>query len=89
MYTLAMAKNDYKEGWINGFSIVKTNIKKGHYGTVTVEYTGWVIEVWKDSPEEIRRQISAARGDVRIFKTLDAAVSVVEEIGWEVDYLTA
>ena len=75
MYTLAMAKNDYKEGWINGYNFSR-------------QEKGWILEVWKDSPEEIKRPISSARGEIRIFKTLDAAVSVVEEIGWSVDYLT-
>lgn len=75
MYTLAMAKNDFKEGWIDGYSLVR-------------QEKGWVIEIWKESPEGIKRQICTARGETRVFKTLDAAITVIEEIGWSADYLT-
>lgn len=75
MYTIAMAKNDYKEGWINGFNFSR-------------QENGWIIEVWKDSPDQIKRAICTARGEVRVFKTLDAAVTVVEDIGWSADFLT-
>jgi len=89
MYTLAMAKNDYKESWITGFSLLRINTKKGSCASMMTETTGWIIEVWKDSPEGTKRQICTARGETRIFKTLDAAIQVVEEIGFSADYLTA
>ena len=84
MYTLAMAKNDYKESWITGFSLLRiyTNENGGE------ERLGWIIEVWKDTPEGTKRQICTARRETRIFKTLDAAVQAVEEIGFSADYLT-
>lgn len=75
MYTLAMAKNDFKEGWISSFAL----IKKGNE---------WMIEVRQEAAEPtIKRCISAARGNVRMFKTIDSAVKTTKQIGFDVHAL--
>lgn len=75
MYTLEMAKNDYKEGWIDGFSIERNQDK-----------------LWKiilKNKNGFSKCLTLARGGKRYFKTLDAAATTVEEIGFSADYLTA
>lgn len=74
MYTLAMAKNDKKEGWITKFAFVRKQDGQ------------WMIELKND--DTYCRQLSTSRDSSgRSFKTLDAAVSVVEEIGFDVSCL--
>jgi len=75
MYTLAMAKNDLKEGWISSFTL----IKKGK---------DWMLEVSQEATEPtIKRCISTARGEIRMFKTVDAGIKTAEQIGFKVHAL--
>lgn len=76
MYTLAMAKNDLKEGWIDGFTLVKKDQE-------------WMLEVCQEcaKPLTIKRVINAARGEIRMFKTVDAAIKTAEQIGFNVHAL--
>ena len=74
MYTLAMAKNDLKEGWINSFTLIRKENE-------------WMLEVSKSDSSGMRRCICAARGDLRMFKTVDAAIKTAEQIGFPVHAL--
>lgn len=75
MYTLAMAKNDFQENWISSFTL----IKKGN---------DWMIEISQEAAEPtIKRCISTARGEIRMFKTIDNAVKTAEQIGFPVHAL--
>lgn len=87
MYTLAMAKNDFKEGWIDGFTLVRKDSKSGSHGTMLTEITEWMLEVSQGDAPAIRRCISAARGEVRMFKTIDSAIKTAEQIGFSVHAL--
>jgi hypothetical protein len=73
MYTLDIAKAEYKEGYLEYFTIQRLA-------------GGWSIFVSEGSRN---KAISKARGGIRYFKTLDAAVKCVEEIGFDVDYLSS
>jgi hypothetical protein len=74
MYTLEMAKSDHKEGWLDNFELERN--QKNDWKIILKNENGF------------SKCLTLARGGDRTFKTLDAAVSVVEEIGWSVDYLT-
>lgn len=74
MYTLTMAKNDLKQEWIKGFSI--TRIGKE-----------WVLEVNQGTADSITRCICTARGEIRRFKTTEAAIKTAEQIGFKVHTL--
>lgn len=83
-YTLANAKDDFKNDWLDGFLIYKEGYKEngGH--------DGWSIEVFqgKDPDSRIRRKIFTARKELKIYKTLDAALKAVSEIGFTTKILT-
>jgi hypothetical protein len=75
MYTLAMAKNDAKEGWITEFTLVKKS-------------DCWMIEVSQDDRlGGLTRCISTSRGELRLFRTVDAAIKTAEQIGFSVHAL--
>jgi len=74
MYTLAMAKTDYKENWIDSFTLVKRGDE-------------WMLEVSQGDAPAIRRCICTARGDLRMFKTVDSAIKTAEQIGFAVHAL--
>lgn len=69
-----MAKNDFSEGWIDRFSIIKKN-------------DAWMLEVSFGDAPAICRCITAARGGERYFQTIEAAVKVAEQIGFSVHAL--
>ena len=72
MYTLAMAKNDYKAAWINKFRVINND-------------NGWTLQLYMDSQHPAPRLLGTARGeDVRVFKTIDAAIKTAEEIGFKI-----
>jgi len=74
MYTLEMAKSDIKEGWLDRFELERN--QKNEWKIILKNENGF------------SKCLTIARGGDRTFKTLDAAVKVVEEIGFSVDYLS-
>ncbi len=72
MYNMAMAKNDFREGWINEFKVYRKD-------------AGWVLEISKDGG--ITKNLYQTRGGIRIFGTIDAAVNAASQIGFSVHCL--
>lgn len=73
MYTMDWAKAELKQGWIEGFQFER--IADGRWLVV--------LKIGRTT-----KALTLARGGHRFFKTLDAAVKAVEEIGFSVDYLS-
>ncbi len=71
MYTAAMAKSDLEKGWIDRFVFVP---KCG----------GWYLQVSIGENPTITRAIHTARGELRIFKNLRAAINAAEKIGFTI-----
>lgn len=72
LFTMALAKRDFEAGHLNVFRIERSPL--GH---------GWQIHLGAGmSP-----LVDARKNEPRTFKTLDAAVAALEEIGFKVDSL--
>lgn len=75
LYTTSMAKNDYLEGWLDGYFIYREN-------------NGWSVEVYQGRDEnKIRRKLFTARRELKVYKTLDAALKEVSSIGFQTEIL--
>ena len=73
-FTMALAKRDFQIGHMDTFSIQRAPMS-----------TGWIVQLKAGT---IQGPLLAARGGVaREFKTLDAAVAAVEQIGFKVEGL--
>ncbi len=74
-FTMAQAKRDFHIGHMESF----------HFERPLWANSGWIVQLKAGA---MRGPLVASRGvDARVFKTLDAAVSAVEQIGFKVDYL--
>jgi hypothetical protein len=76
-FQLSNAKHYFKQGLFSGFYLVK-------YGT------GYTIELhYVDTTMTVSRLVDARNREVKVFKTIDAAVKMAEQIGFSVDCLTS
>lgn len=74
-YTMELAKRDFERGYLAKYEIHRQPIDRH----------GWTV-VLSDGPNS-GTLVDARTKSPRIFKTLDAAVSAVEQIGFSVDLL--
>lgn len=72
--TTAQAKRDYSIGFLNKFRIERALLD-----------TGWFIVLGEGLAEGFL--VDSARKEQRVFKSLDGAVSVLEDIGFNIDAL--
>jgi len=81
MATMAQAKRDFGIGYLRGFSILRD------VADMSGNPRGWNLDL-----EDINGRrgflVDARTKTVRVFKTLDAAVAALEEIGFQVNGLT-
>jgi hypothetical protein len=77
-YTMAQAKRDFERGFLKGFEILYLD---GRLFTNTP--TGYSITIEsKLGMDGIGRLVDAKTKQERVFKTLDAAVSALRQIGF-------
>lgn len=76
-WTMADAKKDFERGLLWGFTILPAHMEPGW--TVRLDCTL--------SSNPVDFLVDAHKKQVRIFKTLDAAVSALHQIGFEVKQL--
>jgi len=69
--TMATAKRDFQIGYATGFYLVRVPMS-----------TGWMVVVKAGSAERVL--VDARSKQAREFRTLDAAISAVEDIGFRV-----
>jgi thiamine biosynthesis lipoprotein ApbE len=69
--TIKEAKSMKEDKWITNFSLVKNH--------------GWSIEV--SNLNGFKAYITAARGEIRMFKKIDSAIKTAESIGFIVNEL--
>ena len=72
--TTAQAKRDYSIGFLNKFRIERAPLG-----------TGWLVVLGEGLAEGFL--VDAARKEQRVFKSLDGAVSVLEDIGFTIELL--
>lgn len=75
LITLAMAKRDFAHGFCKGCRIERAAFNHGWHVLVIMHSQNWLI-------------VDARGKQARVFKTLDAALHVVEDIGFRVDALS-
>lgn len=73
--TMAIAKHDFKIGYLTVFAIARPFF----------DNSGWIVSL--GSGLQQGSLVDARTKEPRIFKTLDAAVKAVEEIGFQVTQL--
>lgn len=73
-WTVALAKRDFQIGRLSGFSLERSPLG-----------SGWVVLF--RAPNSNGPLVEARDHKPRIFKTLDAAVSALEGVGFKVNYL--
>lgn len=73
-YTMADAKRDFGRGYLKSFGIERYTLQMG-----------WAVYLMDG--EAVGYLVDARTKKDRLFKTLDAAVSAVESIGFKVDRL--
>lgn len=73
--TMAIAKHDFKIGYLTTFELVRPFLDNAH----------WCISLGQGMSQGML--VDARTKEVRQFKTLDAAVNALEEIGFEVNRL--
>lgn len=77
-YTMADAKRDFSMGHLAHFSLERAQLE-----------TGWCVLLSDDNAAKRRYPLVDARTKTaRVFRTLDAAINAIEDIGFKVDYLT-
>lgn len=75
-YTMADAKRDFKMGYLAQF-VIERNVLS----------PGWRVKIGPERNQVLHPLVDARTKQWRVFKTLDAAVSSLEEIGFEVNVL--
>lgn len=73
-YTMAQAKRDFHMGYLKGFELERFVLNPG-----------WVVYLSNGAKYDVL--VDARSHGIRHFKTLDAAVSALSEIGFEVSRL--
>lgn len=75
-YTMADAKRDFKMGYLSQYVIERKVLS-----------AGWLVKLGPERNQVLHPLVDARSHSWRVFKTLDAAVSALEEIGFEVNLL--
>jgi hypothetical protein len=75
-YTMADAKRDFSLGYLDQFVIERKVLGKG-----------WYVKLGPPRNQVLHPLVDARSKQWRLFKTLDAAVSAVEDVGFEVNLL--
>lgn len=79
-YTMAEAKRDFSMGYMGHWEIQRAVIE-----------TGWRVlfgEGRRSDRSSAHYLVDARTKEPRLFKTLDAAVAAIEEVGFEVNILS-
>lgn len=75
-YTMADAKRDFKMGYLAQYVIERNALA-----------AGWRVKLGPERNQVLHPLVDARTKQWRLFKSLDAAVSSLEEIGFEVNIL--
>lgn len=75
-YTMADAKRDFSMGYLAQY-VIERNILS----------PGWRVKVGPKENKALHPLVDARSHEWRLFKTLDAAVAALVEIGFDVDFL--
>lgn len=75
-YTMADAKRDFRLGYLGQY-VIERNVLAA----------GWRVKVGPERNQVLHPLVDARSKEWRLFKSLDAAVSSLEEIGFEVNIL--
>lgn len=75
-YTMADAKRDFRMGYLAQY-VIERNILS----------PGWRVKLGPERNQVLHPLVDARTKQWRLFKSLDAAVSSLEEIGFEVNIL--
>lgn len=75
-YTMADAKRDFKMGYLAQY-VIERNVLSA----------GWRVKLGPERNQVLHPLVDARTKQWRLFKSLDAAVSALEEIGFEVNVL--
>lgn len=75
-YTMADAKRDFRMGYLAQF-VIERNVLS----------PGWRVKIGPERNQVLHPLVDARTKQWRLFKSLDAAVSSLEEIGFEVNIL--
>jgi len=75
-YTMADAKRDFKMGYLAQY-LIERNILS----------PGWWVKIGPERNKVLHPLVDARTKQWRLFKSLDAAVSALEEIGFKVNVL--
>jgi len=75
-YTMADAKRDFRLGYLGQY-VIERNVLS----------PGWRVKIGPERNQVLHPLVDARSHEWRLFKTLDAAVSALEEIGFEVNIL--
>jgi hypothetical protein len=81
MSTMAQAKRDFGIGYLRSFTILRD------VNDLSLASPGWNLDL-EDMNGRRGFLVDARTKTVRVFKTLDAAVSALEEIGFQVNGLS-
>lgn len=76
MLTVANAKRDFSIGYLRSFSILRDPLS-----------SGWNVDI-EDINGRRSFLVDARSKTARVFKTLDAAVSALEDIGFKISSLS-
>lgn len=79
-YTMAQAKRDFEIGYLTAYEVKRWDL-------VTAGRSGWFI--WLGRGNSAGWLVDARDREARQFKTLDAAVQALEQIGFKVESLRA
>lgn len=74
--TMAQAKHDFRIGYLNKYRIEKA----------PVMLHGWLLILGEGNSLGVL--VNASRKEQRLFKSLDGAVAVLEDIGFKVEVLS-
>jgi len=75
-YTMSDAKRDFKMGYLSQY-VIERNVLS----------PGWRVKIGPERNQVLHPLVDARSKQWRLFKSLDAAVSSLEEIGFEVNVL--
>ena len=80
MATMAQAKRDFQLGYLTAYQVKRWDLASGGC-------PGWFV--WLGQGNAAGWLVDARSHDPRQFKTLDAAIQALEQIGFKVDALVA
>ncbi len=75
-YTMQLAKRDFEMGYLSKFAIERMPFQPG-----------WFV-LLADNSNPLRPLVDARTKQPRAFKTLDAAVSALHDVGFEINLLS-